>query len=64
MLETGLLYRTSTPMFRITPTSSSRTASGRRNEGIFVRISPPGLVLFLEERDLVAQRPQVVGHGQ
>ncbi len=42
MLATGESYRTSTPIATIASISSSSTAAGRRNEGMFTRISPPG----------------------
>ena len=31
---------------------------------MLVRIKPPGTAILLENRDLVAQRQQIVGHGQ
>ena len=44
--------------------SSSRTSAGSRNAGMLVRIRPPGLVVLLEDDHLVAERHQVVGHGE
>ena len=35
--------------------------SGRRNAGMLMRIRPPGLRQLLEDRDLVAERHQIVG---
>ncbi len=42
MLATGVFRRRSTPMSTMYAISSLRTFSGKRNAGIFERISPPG----------------------
>ena len=46
MLEMGASYFTFTPMRRIWPISSSSTDWGRRNDGMFERIRPPGTASF------------------
>ncbi len=61
MLVTGVSSRRSAPMSRIMPISSSSTVCGRRNEGMLVRMRPPGVAELLEDRDLVAERHQIVG---
>ena len=44
--------------------SSSSTATGRRNEGMLVRISPPPLGSFSNSTQVIAERQQVARHGQ
>ena len=54
----------STPMSRIAPVSSSSTLFGQTERRDVGAHQAAGLVVLFEDRDLVAQRHQVVGDGE
>ena len=51
-------------MSRIMPISSLNTCCGRRNAGNVGAHEPAGLAVLLENRDLVAERHEIVGDGE
>ena len=63
-LSISLLKRASTPKPTMRSISSSSTVSGRRKEGILVRIKPAAARVLLEEGAGVAEWHQITRHRQ